>query len=107
MSQENLSVVRDMLDAFNRDDLAAVIASMRRAVRLSSPPRRRTVACWASDDFHHLLDLLAGTNEEDLIGHWPVACCRARPYEGPSEAGNDALETRACVTITAARLRPK
>jgi hypothetical protein len=46
MSQENVELVRDMLDAFNRDDLEA--ASYEEAARLSSPPRCQTVACWAS-----------------------------------------------------------
>jgi limonene-1,2-epoxide hydrolase len=38
MSQENVEVVRDMLDAFNRDDLEAVIASYEDGCEIVEPP---------------------------------------------------------------------
>ena len=38
MSQENVEVVRDMLDAFNRDDLEAVIASYEEGCEIVEPP---------------------------------------------------------------------
>ena len=37
MSQENVEIVRNMLDAFNRDDLEAVIASYEEGCEMSSP----------------------------------------------------------------------
>jgi limonene-1,2-epoxide hydrolase len=39
MSQENVEIVRNMLDAFNRDDLEAVIASYEEGCEIVEPPR--------------------------------------------------------------------
>jgi len=44
MSQEKVEVVRDMLDAFNRDDLEAVIASVEEGCEIVEPRRCQTVA---------------------------------------------------------------
>ena len=39
MSQENVEIVRNMLDAFNCDDLEAVIASYEEGCEIVEPPR--------------------------------------------------------------------
>ena len=38
MSQENVQVVRRMLDAFNRDDVEAVIATFHASCEINEPP---------------------------------------------------------------------
>ena len=40
MSQENVEIVRNMLDAFNRDDLEAVIASYEEGCEIVEPHAR-------------------------------------------------------------------
>jgi hypothetical protein len=67
MSQENVELVRDMLDAFNRDDLEA--ASYEEAARLSSPPEMpdsRVLGFRGHQGIREWMDNLRGTAQAEF-----------------------------------------
>jgi hypothetical protein len=65
MSQENIDVVRHMLDAFNRGDVPAVLAAFDRNCELDEPPECLTGALGAS------VGTMASASGWPICARWP------------------------------------